>query len=83
MNKTLTWPDLLWRYYSKVIMGGGRAYLMPRTSKDPKTGSSGRRLDGKDLTKQWLADHPKGAYVTDRDELLKLDIATTDSVLGL
>ena len=63
-------------------MGGGRAILTPTTVVDPETGTNGRRLDGKDLINQWLAEHTNGAYVTTRDDLLNLDVATTDSILG-
>ncbi len=63
-------------------MGGGRAILTPNTVLDPETGTKGRRHDGKDLIGQWVADHSTGAYVTTRDELINLDVATTDSLLG-
>ena len=66
----------------KVILGGGRAYFTPRTMTDIETGAAGRRRDGQDLIGQWVADHPTGKYITSRDELVNLDVAGTDSVLG-
>lgn len=63
-------------------MGGGRAYFTPRTMQDPETGANGRRRDGQDLIGQWKTDHSNGAYVTTRDELLNVNVATTDSLFG-
>ncbi|XP_046657864.1 alkaline phosphatase-like isoform X1 [Daphnia pulicaria] len=67
----------------KVILGGGRAYFTPRTMTDIETGAAGRRRDGQDLIGQWVSDHPTGKYITSRDELVNLDVAGTDSVMGL
>lgn len=64
------------------MLGGGRVYFKPTSYNDPERGLKGMRRDGKDLTSQWLADHPNGAYVTNRDEFLKLNVATTDSIFG-
>lgn len=63
-------------------MGGGRSYFMPQSLQDPETGANGRRRDGKDLVSQWKTNHSTGAYVTTRDELLNLDVAAIDSLLG-
>ena len=67
----------------KVILGGGRGYFTPTTTPDPETGANGRRRDGKNLVNQWLADHsPSGKYVTTRDELLNINVATTSNLFG-
>lgn len=68
--------------YKKVILGGGRSYMTPTTSQDPETGGNGNRQDGQNLIDRWLSDHPKSRYVTNRDELLNVDITGTDSLLG-
>lgn len=67
----------------KVILGGGRAYLMPETELDPETGKKGNRLDRKNLINAWKTKHPTGTYIYTRDELLSLNTAQTDSLLGL
>ena len=67
----------------KVILGGGRAYLTPETELDPETGKKGNRLDRKNLINAWKTNHPTGSYVYTREELLALNIAQTDSLLGL
>ncbi|XP_046445686.1 alkaline phosphatase-like [Daphnia pulex] len=67
----------------KVILGGGRTYLTPTTTTDPETQEAGRRRDGKNLIDQWVTDHPTGKYVTTRDELVNVDVAGTDFLLGL
>ncbi|KAL0838596.1 hypothetical protein ABMA28_016687 [Loxostege sticticalis] len=59
----------------KVIMGGGRKEMLPNVS-NALTPSSGRRLDGLDLTEMWHVDKIKRnathQYVTDRNELYKV-----------
>ncbi|XP_072949535.1 membrane-bound alkaline phosphatase-like [Epargyreus clarus] len=59
----------------KVIMGGGRRELTPNIS-TPLVNSTGKRLDGVDLTEMWHVDKlQKNAthqYVTDRVELMKV-----------
>lgn len=44
-----------------VILGGGRANFLP--------GDAGRRSDGDNLVARWLAQHPDGVFVDDRDSL--------------
>ncbi|XP_069359660.1 membrane-bound alkaline phosphatase-like isoform X2 [Maniola hyperantus] len=59
----------------KVIMGGGRRELLPNVTKT-LTNSTGRRIDGIDLTELWHEDKiEKNAthqYVTDRNDLFKV-----------
>jgi alkaline phosphatase len=69
-------------HVKKVIMGGGRAYFTPKEQQDPETGAAGRRRDGVNLVEEWKTKHPKGKYVTSKDELDKVDIATIDELLG-
>ncbi len=63
-------------------MGGGRAYFTPKEVNDTETGKPGRRLDGVNLIDEWKTAHPNGAYVTNRDELLNLDVASKESIMG-
>nr|QIJ77960.1 alkaline phosphatase [Macrobrachium nipponense] len=71
----------------KVIMGGGRQRLLPQSVIDVEEGVGGYRLDGKDLISMWKSDKDsKGvssAYVWNREDLLALDTANTDYLLGL
>ena len=67
----------------KVILGGGRSYFTPTGFLDPETGANiGRRRDGKNLINQWITDHPTGAYVNTRDELVRLNLTKTDAIFG-
>jgi alkaline phosphatase len=65
----------------KVILGGGRTYFLPNTVNDVESGR-GRRLDGKNLVNQWQTNRPTGNYVTNRNELLSLNLNVTESILG-
>ena len=65
-----------------VVMGGGRRAFIPNTVTDPE-GKSGKRLDNRDLTVEWLDNYPNAAYVADRDSFLALDASSTDHALGL
>lgn len=51
-----------------VVLGGGRAFLLPRTAADPEyPDRSGRRTDGRDLTAEWRAGRPGALYVWNRE----------------
>lgn len=71
----------------KVIMGGGRRVLLPNTEVDVEEGRRGYRRDGKNLIQEWQRQKnsrgQRGAYVWNRDDLLALDVANTDFLLGL
>jgi alkaline phosphatase len=66
---------MIMMFYLQVIMGGGRREMLPNVS-DPLAATSGKRLDGLDLTEMWHVDKvEKNAthqYVTDRNELMKV-----------
>ncbi len=67
-----------------VALGGGRAHFLGANTPDPEEiGASGVRWDERDLSAQWRAKHPGGAYVWNREQLLALDPARTRQVLGL
>ncbi|MCL1126630.1 alkaline phosphatase [Shewanella surugensis] len=65
-----------------VMLGGGRRAFIPNTIVDVE-GKSGQRLDGVDLTAQWLAQYDNAAYVQDRDSFVTIDPLKTDHLLGL
>ncbi|UNK58619.1 alkaline phosphatase [Pseudoxanthomonas daejeonensis] len=65
-----------------VVLGGGRGYLTPSTVRDPEyPGKAGLRLDGRDLTAEWLQRNPGGAYVWNNAQLRLAKDATR--LLGL
>ncbi|XP_055374729.1 alkaline phosphatase-like [Condylostylus longicornis] len=66
-----------------VIMGGGRTNFLPNTDIDSISGKPGKRLDGKNLIEKWKKNNPNQAYVTNRDELLNIDLRKTSKILGL
>jgi len=68
----------------EVAFGGGRRGFIPNTSgADPEDGGPGERLDGRDLTREWLNLYPRGQYVWNKSQFKQIDLKTTDQVLGL
>ena len=68
----------------EVAMGGGRSMFLPETTPDPEdSGQFGSRKDGRDLTRQWLAQHPKSAFVFNKAGFDAVDAKQTDHMLGL
>ncbi len=68
----------------EVALGGGRAHFLPDAVRDPEhPEQTGARLDGRDLTREWLSRHQRSAYVWSRDQLEATDLAQTDHLLGL
>ena len=44
----------------EVALGGGRQKFMPKGMADPQiSGQQGERLDGRDLTKEWVNKQPR------------------------
>ncbi|MBC53222.1 MAG: alkaline phosphatase [Gammaproteobacteria bacterium] len=66
-----------------VAMGGGLAAFVPATETEPLTGQAGQRLDGRNLTREWLQKYPDSAFIWNREQLADLDISNTRHVLGL
>lgn len=68
----------------EVAFGGGRSKFLPAKSNDPEDASvQGERLDGRDLTQEWLKKNPNSAYVWNSQQFAAVDPATIDHVLGL
>jgi alkaline phosphatase len=71
----------------EVAMGGGRTNFIPWTMRDPESTAAkpvpGRRLDGRDLTKEWRSKRKGAVYVWNAKQLAALDPAKTGPVLGL
>lgn len=59
-----------------VIMGGGlRSFI-------PDYDAPGRRKDERNLTAEWMTNHPNGEYVTDLQEMIGI-ARDTEHVLGI
>ncbi|XP_047483489.1 alkaline phosphatase-like [Penaeus chinensis] len=70
----------------KVILGGGRKKLTPKGVDDPEGGDGGRRDDGKNLIQSWIDQKQvlgNASYVWHRNDLLQVDTANTDYLMGL
>ncbi|KAK7086431.1 hypothetical protein SK128_007003 [Halocaridina rubra] len=71
----------------KVILGGGRSHFVPEDVLDAEIGTPGNRKDGKNLIDEWSASKASqgvnSSYVWNRDDLLAVDVANTDYLMGL
>jgi len=68
----------------EIALGGGRSNFLPETAQDPEyPDRTGRRRDGRDLTREWLDGRERAAVVTDLEGFNAIDPATTDHLLGL
>jgi alkaline phosphatase len=68
----------------EVALGGGRQKFMPQGMPDPQNkGKLGERLDGRDLTREWVAKRPGSSFVWDKKQLAAVDPKTTKHLLGL
>jgi alkaline phosphatase len=69
----------------EVALGGGREKFLPRDAVDPADAKTrGTRQDGRDLIKAWQDRYgAEGAYVSNAQQLAKVNPARTAHVLGL
>lgn len=68
----------------EVALGGGRANFVPRETADPEyPAQKGKRLDGRDLTKEWLSKRANSAFVWNRAQFDAVDVRKTDHLFGL
>jgi len=68
----------------EVVLGGGRTSFLPTAVPDPEhAGVKGRRLDGRDLVGEWTAKSAGAKFLWNRTQLLELDLASVERVLGL
>lgn len=69
----------------QVILGGGRKKFTPKGVDDPEGGDGGKRDDGKNLIQTWIDQKQvlgNASYVWHREDLLSLDTANTDYLMG-
>jgi alkaline phosphatase len=68
----------------EVAMGGGRPKFLPNTEIDPEySNRKGERLDGRNLTKEWLAKYKDSSYIYDKKGFDAIDTKKTKHLLGL
>lgn len=68
----------------EVVLGGGRrSFLKREEGADPEDGKKGERMDGRDLTEEWVNRYPNAEYVWNRDQFDALDPTKVDHLLGL
>ncbi len=68
----------------EIILGGGRSNFLPNTQNDPEyPAQKGRRLDGRDLTKEWLAGRADRRFVTGLSGFAGVDFNSDVQVMGL
>ncbi len=67
-----------------VILGGGRAWLMPVGATDPeRPAQQGLRADGRNLIDEWRAGRAQRTYVWNQAQFDALTIGPAQQVLGL
>lgn len=68
----------------EVALGGGRSHFKPRGVADPEDASaSGQRLDGRDLTQEWIEARAGSIYIWNHEQFLNVDVSATQHLLGL
>jgi len=68
----------------EVALGGGRIKFLPWDVPDPEGANTAEgRLDGRDLTQEWLRKYPHSAYVWNLQQFDAIDPQATDHLLGL
>lgn len=68
----------------EVALGGGRGAFLPSfEGADPEDGEAGNRLDGRDLTGEWVERHDDAAYVWNAEQFAAVDADEVSHLLGL
>ena len=68
----------------EVAFSGGRSKFLPATASDPEyPGIKGERLDGRDLTTEWVSKYKNSAYVWNKQQFNALDPKKVKHALGL
>ncbi|MGF1464047.1 MAG: alkaline phosphatase [Maricaulaceae bacterium] len=68
----------------EVALGGGRSNFLPEGAPDPEdAGETGRRTDGRDLTKEWTAKSTNHVFAWNSAQFDGLDAYSDQKWLGL
>ncbi|XP_068144936.1 membrane-bound alkaline phosphatase-like [Drosophila tropicalis] len=65
-----------------IMFGGGMGKFLPKTINDSH-GNAGERSDGVNLLSKWQAQHTGGVLVTNRKQLLSVNVSAVSSIIGL
>ncbi len=88
-RQLIEWPQRFQANYPwvnglEVVMGGGRRGFLSRTKDvDPETGGHGKRLDDRQLTKEWMSRYEQAAYIWNLQQFNAIDINKTQHLLAL
>ncbi|XP_052840967.1 LOW QUALITY PROTEIN: membrane-bound alkaline phosphatase [Drosophila gunungcola] len=66
----------------EVMFGGGMGKFLPNTIEDSH-GKAGERSDGVNLLSRWQGLHDGGVLVTNRKQLLSVNVSAVSSIVGL
>ena len=68
----------------EVALGGGRSKFLPAGTADPEyTNKTGERLDGRDLSQEWLKKYKNSNYIWNKSQFDAIDTKETRHLLGL
>ncbi len=68
----------------EVALGGGRTKFLPETINDPEYPTAkGERMDGRNLTDEWLKKYSNSSYVWNKQQFDQIDAKKTKHLLGL
>lgn len=68
----------------EVALGGGRTNFIPKETADPEyPNQPGKRLDGRDLTKEWTSKYKNSGFVWNKAQFDAIDPRKTDHLFGL
>ena len=68
----------------EVALGGGRTNFLPKETSDPEYPTTkGKRLDSRDLTKEWTSKFPDSAFVWKKQQFDAVDPRKTKHLFGL
>ncbi|XP_030560162.1 membrane-bound alkaline phosphatase-like [Drosophila novamexicana] len=65
-----------------IMFGGGMGKFLPKSIQDSH-GNPGERSDGVNLLASWQARHEGGVLVTNRKQLLSVNVSAVSSIIGL
>ncbi|KAL7029975.1 hypothetical protein ACKWTF_006457 [Chironomus riparius] len=65
----------------KVMLGGGSKHFINQTMTEH--GISGKRMDGRNLTSEWLSEDPGRTYVNTKAQLMAVDHNEVKQLLGI
>ncbi|XP_016985027.2 membrane-bound alkaline phosphatase-like [Drosophila rhopaloa] len=66
----------------EVMFGGGMGKFLPKSIEDSH-GKPGERSDGVNLLSRWQGLHDGGVLVTNREQLLSVNVSAVSSIIGL